>query len=451
MSRVLLISANFTSFPYPVYPIGLGYIARACEEAGHEALQADIQHDGFEGILGRVAEWNPDIIGLSIRNLDNCDSGHFQSSLEGICSLAEGIRSATDKPLVLGGSGFSLYPEPLLRRTGADYGIVGEGERKFTAFLEAHGRKRLPPRGELFMAAEPAPAPGFRSCLRSARLMAHYLRFGGVANVQAKRGCPYECAYCAYPLLEGKEFRCRDPRDVYEECRELTDVHKAEYIYFTDSVFNDPQDVYLGIAERFVREGFRCRWTAFFRPRRGWRGEEIDLLHRSGLECVEWGSDCSTDATLAAMRKGFDWGAVEESNNLFADRDIANGHYFIFGGPGETRETAAEGLENISRLRNSVAFAFTGIRIIPRTLVHRLALEEGVVGEDWDGLEARFYFAPGLGREEVDALIRQSFGEDICRIYPPTRKEEQIAALHRLGLKGPLWDYMLKARRRRRE
>ncbi|OGD12004.1 MAG: hypothetical protein A2Y86_01930 [Candidatus Aminicenantes bacterium RBG_13_62_12] len=451
MARVLLISANFTKFPYPVYPIGMGYIARACEAAGHDVDQEDIQLDGLESIISRVAEFNPDMVGLSIRNLDNCDSGNFKSSLEGVCSLVETIQAAAKKPLVLGGSGFSLYPEALMQRTGADYGIVGEGEHTFAALLQAWDRNRLPPPGMLFRAKEHTPALTFHSSLRSPRLMAHYLRFGGVANVQAKRGCPYECAYCAYPLLEGMEFRCREPRDVVEECCELVRRYQADYIYFTDSVFNDPGDVYLEIAEQLIREDLKCRWTAFFRPRKGWRPEEIDLLHRSGLDCVEWGGDCSTDATLAAMRKGFDWAAVEESNNRFADKGIANGHYFIFGGPAETRETAAEGLGNVSRLRHSVVFAFTGIRIIPRTLIHRLALEEGVVGADWDGLEARFYFSPGLRREDVDTLIRDSFGEDICRIYPPTRNEELIAALHRLGLKGPLWDYILKARRRKKE
>lgn len=450
MARALLISTNFTNFPYPIYPIGMSFIAEACSAAGHEAIQVDIQLEEFESLKTRIAEIDADVIGLSIRNIDNCDWANFSSSVEAICSFITMIRSVTKRPLVLGGSGFSLYPEALMRRTGADYGIIGEGEHKFVALLEAVDDNRLPPRGELFMAGKSAPAVTFSSPRRCSRLMEYYLQFGGIANIQAKRGCPYECIYCAYPLLEGSSFRCRDPQDVFEECRELVGRYGADYIYFTDSVFNDPAGVYLEIAERFVRHNLKCKWTAFFRPKKGWRDEEISLLHRSGLNCVEWGSDCLTDITLAEMRKGFDWSTVVESNNKFAKEGIANGHYFIFGGPGETSQTVADGLKNLSQLQNSVAFAFIGVRIIPRTRIYQMALAEEIVDTEWDGLEAQFYLAPGLNREAVDALVRKSFGEDICRIYPPTQNGELIAALHRRGLKGPLWDYMLKARRRKR-
>ena len=150
------------------------------------------------------------------------------------------------------------------------------------------------------------------------------------------------------------------------------------------------------------------------------------------------------------MHKGFTWSAVQESNDVFAEEGIANGHYIIFGGPGETRETVKEGLENLKKLRDSVVFAFVGIRIIPNTQIYRTALGEGVIDSQWDGLDEKFYLSPGLKWEVVDGLVRESFHGDICRMYPPTENEELISTLHRRGLKGPLWDLMLKARRRRR-
>jgi radical SAM superfamily enzyme YgiQ (UPF0313 family) len=448
MARTLLISANPLNIPFPVYPIGLGYIAQACSDAGHDAVQADIQLEEPDRLLARIGESGADIVGLSIRNIDNCDSANFCSSRDYYGHLVGKIRTVTDRPIVLGGSGFSLYAEALMRQTGADYGIVGEGEQKFVSLLNACDEHRMPPRGQLIAAPDSGPVKKFRSPLRDRRMVDYYLQFGGMINVQTKRGCPYECAYCAYPLLEGAFFRSRDENDVLEECREVLSRSGASYIYFTDSVFNDPQDFYLKIAEQFVKREIKTPWTAFFRPRTGWRKDDVRLLHRSGLDCVEWGSDCTTDATLSKMGKGFDWSAVEESNAVFAEEGIANGHYFVFGGPGETRATIAEGLKNIGRLNSSVVFAFIGIRIIPRTRIHKLAIADGIVAPDWDGLKEMFFLSPDVTWTEVDAAIRASFAGDVCRMYPQTGNEKIIAALHQRGLKGPLWDFKLKSRRR---
>jgi radical SAM superfamily enzyme YgiQ (UPF0313 family) len=448
MARALLISANVLNIPFPVYPIGLGYVARAAVDAGHEAVQVDIRLDPPDRFLARIAESGADLIGLSVRNVDNCDSSNFCSSRDYYRDLVAKIRTVTDNPIVLGGSGFSLYAEPMMRLTDADYGIVGEGERPFVALLDAWDSGDMPARGLVAPSSSSGPAGDFGSPLRERRLVEHYLQFGGMINIQTKRGCPYACAYCAYPLLEGEAFRYRDAEDVLEECQALSEREGAEYIYFTDSVFNDSRDHYLRIAEGFIRRGIKTKWTGFFRPRAGWRKEDARLLHRSGMDCVEWGSDCSTDATLAGMAKGFDWAAVEKSNAVFADAGIANGHYFVFGGPGETRDTIAEGLKNIARLNESVVFAFIGVRIIPRTRIHRLAVEGGLVGPEWNGLQEAFYLSPGVTWSEIDAALRASFAGDVCRMYPQTGNEKIVSALHQRGLKGPLWDFMLKSRRR---
>ncbi|HEX2695738.1 MAG TPA: lipid biosynthesis B12-binding/radical SAM protein [Acidobacteriota bacterium] len=448
MAKAVLVSANPTRFPFPIYPIGLGYIARACADAGHDATQLDIQLGGPEGLREWIAAARPDAVGLSIRNTDNCDSSDYASNVDYYAGLVQTIREVTDAPIVLGGSGFSLYPEALMLRTGADYGIRGEGEAAFVDLLSDLDAGRIPPRGRLYQSRRPNSPADFGAPLRPAQFVAHYLQFGGLMGVQSKRGCPFDCAYCSYPLLEGTLFRFREADDVVEEFLELIARDKASFIYFTDSVFNDPEDRFLKIAEGLARSGWEGKWTGFFRPRRGWRRDDIALLKRSGLECVEWGTDAGTDATLAGLKKGFDWEDVLESNNMFADQDIANGHFVIFGGPGETEASVAEGLSNLDGLRHSVVFAFLGIRIIPGTEVWRIAREEGLIADDWDSLRETFYFSPGLRREDVDAMIRRSFGGNICRIYPPAGGEALIAALHRRGLKGPLWDLVLKARRR---
>jgi len=189
---------------------------------------------------------------------------------------------------------------------------------------------------------------------------------------------------------------------------------------------------------------------AFFRPQR-FRREEVALLKLAGLAGVEWGTDCSTDATLGAMGKDFTWGEVEASNRLFALAGIPNAHFIMFGGPGETEDTAREGLANIERLEGCVVFAFRGVRILPGTGIHRRAVEEGVVAGGESLLEPRFYHSPEVTEDCLDAAIANSFAPRRDRIYPPGQDMERIQVFHRMGRRGPIWDLLLANGRKERK
>ena len=72
--KILLISANTITTPYPVYPLGLDYVANAITK-DHQVKIADINSMGDNDALGNVIiDFSPDIIGISLRNIDNTDS-----------------------------------------------------------------------------------------------------------------------------------------------------------------------------------------------------------------------------------------------------------------------------------------------------------------------------------------------------------------------------------------
>ncbi len=71
--KILLVSANTAESPFPVYPLGMSIVASALGRAGHEVIQFDFLHSGqsFEKLLRILMIQMPDIIGISIRNIDN--------------------------------------------------------------------------------------------------------------------------------------------------------------------------------------------------------------------------------------------------------------------------------------------------------------------------------------------------------------------------------------------
>jgi radical SAM superfamily enzyme YgiQ (UPF0313 family) len=273
-----------------------------------------------------------------------------------------------------------------------------------------------------------------------------YLSWGGMLNVQTKRGCPYRCAYCTYPTLEGRTYRFREPAEVAEEVMRAGREHGGKYIFFTDSVFNDVRGHYLEVAEALVRAGNTVPWCAFFRPQ-NLTAEAFELMKRAGLSAMEIGTDAASDETLAAMHKDFTFAEVEAANELAAAAGVPCAHFIIFGGPGESRQTLARGLANVERLHNSVVFAFSGIRVLPGTAMHRRAIDEGVMSPDQPLLAPFFYFSPQIGEAEVDATLKEAWRGRLDRIYPSSVMQERITHLHRKGHVGPMWDMLVRRRR----
>ena len=446
MARIFLLACNVTREPYPVYPLGLAMIAGSARRAGHEVMEWDLlsRPEPLEQTAARARDFRPGVIGLSLRNVDNTDSVENVSYVNHYRRVVEALRRELPTcPIVIGGAAVSLFPEELLRHTGADHAVAGEGEIAFNRLVARLTDHSLAPEQRVWRGQEALARGEFQGLERDPAAARYYLTEGGMLNVQTKRGCPHRCAYCAYPLIEGCQYRYRPAADVVDEIELLRKDYGADYFAFTDSVFNDAEGHYLQIAEEMVRRGLNIPWMAFFRPQRFTR-EEVALLRRAGLRSVEWGTDCSTNATLEGMQKDFTWDEVAESNRILAESGIAGAHFIIFGGPGETEETVREGLRNIEALCGCVVFVFRGVRIYPGTAVHRRAIEEGVIEPDRDLLPSVFYYSPRVTQDYIHSTVLESFGTRPDRIYPPTRGQEKIHAFHLLGFRGPIWDLILR-------
>ena len=91
--KILLISSNTTTSPYPIYPLGVSIIAAALTNAGHEVRQFDIlQHEDFLNALGQEIErFKPGLIGISIRNIDNVNLMNEQYYIETVKTIVKKI------------------------------------------------------------------------------------------------------------------------------------------------------------------------------------------------------------------------------------------------------------------------------------------------------------------------------------------------------------------------
>ena len=447
--KVLLISANTLCEPYPVYPLGLDYVADAL--AGrHEVRIVDLNADADDRFLPELLErFLPDIVGISLRNVDNTDRTDPRQFIKHHRRLIERVRSTSRARVVLGGSGFTLFPGEILAALGADYGIVGEGER-LVLLLEALENHEDPENipGVLTAAGAgtmPVPweGPFSRRFDPGSPHLAFYLKNGGMLNLQTKRGCGQKCIYCTYPYIEGTLQRLIDPAQVAQTARRLQDCG-AKYLFVTDSTFNSDVSHTLKVAQAFKKEGLSIPWGAFFMPSR-LPPDYFRILRDAGLTHVEFGTESLSDSMLTSYRKPYRTGNVFAAHRAAVEAGVQTAHYFLLGGPGERLETLEETLAGVEALERSVFFFFCGLRIYPHTRLYDIAVEEDQIRRGQNILEPVFYRSKDIDSEAIVRRVRsQAAGRINWVVGSGGRKAaDSLSRMHQRGHTGPLWEYLI--------
>ena len=112
-------------------------MAAATQKAGHDVqlLALPSKTEGEGRIRETIQQLCPDVIGISVRNIDDQNMNSPQFLLANIKNIVAVCRDASPASIVLGGAGYSIFPESVLAYLGADMGIQGEGEAAFPALL----------------------------------------------------------------------------------------------------------------------------------------------------------------------------------------------------------------------------------------------------------------------------------------------------------------------------
>ncbi len=451
-SRVLLVSPNRCSVPDPVFPLGLAHLGAALRRAGHRVRWHDalVESQPLETLL---AEFQPNLVGISLRNVDNVLLRTQEVYFEELNSLCSRIRQVVRCPIVLGGSGFSIFPEPLLRWSGAEYGIFGAGEAPLVSLVEA-----------LESGAEPRGIPGLvypsNGAVRRnpprwlqpslplseadlpAEVVSYYVNSTGTLNLQTQRGCSFRCCYCTYPLFEGRAHLRRAPEEIAEDFA-LAARLGARCLFVVDSVFNSSPRHVQETCEAILRRNVRLPWACFLRPQ-ALNADLMNLMVRAGLTYVEFGSDSLSDEVLAAYQKGLGFDDIRHAHQLARAAGIDCCHFLICGGPGETAQTLRESFDRSTQLEGAVFMTVVGMRVYPGTPLFERALAEGRFGPETSLLEPVYYISPALTPGEITRHLSDFASRSPNWIVgdPSPAFAKMVRRLRERGVVGPLWSYV---------
>jgi len=447
--RVALISANNYRIPYPVYPLGISYLYSylISRLPDYRFSLFDFNKGSFDDFAKFLCEGEFDHVCISLRNIDdtnifekNCFLAHYKEVMHTARQNSKGM-------ITLGGPGFSVFPDMIFNELLPDFAIKGEGEESLLQLITLldKGGDVTGIEGLVYRSGDGEIQINERKHYISApRLqmnpdwISYYFDRGGMLNIQTKRGCPFHCVYCSYPLIDGRKVRLLDARTVVANIEEMYYKQHVTYLFFTDSVFNISKEYNEELAHRLIESGMKVSWGAYFSPYRLTR-EELALYYKAGLTHVEFGTDSFSDTTLESYGKMFRYRDVVDRSKDCSDLGIFYAHFMILGGYGETEETLNETFEHSKEMGLTVIFPYVGMRIYPDTRLCEIALKEGLIKNRNELINPVYYVSKNI---DVSTLKSRALATGQKWIFPDEENEVLMERFRAKKKRGPLWEYL---------
>jgi radical SAM superfamily enzyme YgiQ (UPF0313 family) len=457
--NVLIIASNRNQQPVTVMPLGACIVAEAAEKAGHRVSVLDLmfEKNPLSTLEDELDKTNPDVVGISVRNIDNNDMKNPVAFFIELKPLMNSLRRRTKATIVLGGPAIAIMPEEFLRYTSADYAVLGNGDTVFPALLSTIERKDSLKdidgiawiEKDIFFKNGLSTAEFSASChvpdLHRWIDMKAYQSALSTVPIQAKRGCPYKCVYCTYAMSEGSEYHLCEPDSVAEEVRKLV-LSGMQDVEFVDNVFNSPYDHALAICESLIRAGIKARLQTVELNPKFVDKTLLGVMEKAGFVGVGITAESASDRVLEGLGKEYTSAQVYAAAESAQRSKIPFFWMFMLGGPGETERTVKETLHFAENRVSSkdVAFFNVGIRIYPGTELERIAREQGLLSLPAKEMFAPvWYFSPFLDKIWLFRTLAEAMNRHLNYINSDSLALPFLTRIHhlayKLGIKPPIW------------
>ena len=291
-------------------PLGILYIAAALEKGGIDVrvTPADILEMKTADILGEVADFNADLIGITITTENRFDTFHQAKAIK---------RAFPEKRIVVGGPHATLAGIDMMEHVGEiDLAVVGEGEETIidiASWMEAGASDAELSRIRGIIRRE-GGRPVFtgprsvRENLDDLPFPAKHLvpiekynfrwNVGGqaipAANIMSSRGCPFNCNFCSTPITWGRSVRGFSPERVIREIRWNMERFGARFIWFNDDTFNYSRERTERLCDLIMKERLNIRFEAEVRID-ALTYEQLARMRDAGAHYVSFGVEAGSE------------------------------------------------------------------------------------------------------------------------------------------------------------
>lgn len=207
-------------------------------------------------------------------------------------------------------------------------------------------------------------------------------------GVQTKRGCPHNCCYCIYTVVEGKQVRINPADEVVEEMRQLYDRGIRNF-WFTDAQFIPARKFIpdaIELLQKILDSGMKdIHWAAYIRAD-NLNPQLCDLMVKTGMNYFEIGITSGSQELVRKMRMGYNLRTVlQNCRDLKAAgfNDLVSVNYsfnVIDERPETIRQTIAyhrelEKIFGVDKVEPAIFF----IGLQPHTHLEEYAFEQNIL------------------------------------------------------------------------
>ncbi|MDA0263149.1 MAG: cobalamin-dependent protein [Chloroflexi bacterium] len=421
--RILLIATNRhdrlqSRMNAQPMPIGLAYIAGHLDHDRHEVKVLDLMfsEDHLADVEATVKEFQPQMVGMSVRNLSNHSYMNTIWALPISKEVIDRIRSVSDAVIVCGGPAFSILPSQCFEFLGADLGLSGDAGETFAALADRleigepdyhdlpglvyrkNGQTQM---NEGYCTSEFAKPPRLEDLD-----MARYNKAGFGIGILTKLGGFYYPTNASQAQINESGWRVIRPiSEVVAEVKEMKERFDMKKVFFVDNGFNLPLDHAKSLCRELIESKVDIRWNTCLAPF-NCDPELIGMMKEAGCGLVIMVNRAGNPGDMGSM--------AEENEQLAAvckmceDGDL---HYNIgktFGEPGETRESVDMKLDFLRGISPAMANLRVGVSVMPGTEVAVAAEREGLINDESELVKPTFYIAGGVKDWIVDYLKEQA-------------------------------------------
>lgn len=352
------------------FPLGLGYISSYMKSKGHDVLILDPEMQGIteDGLYDIINREDPGIIGLS----------SVTPNFSLACRMAKKIKSVSDAVIVYGGIHASTFSDRIIQNHPEfDIVVYGEGEETMAELAEvirsnSYSPERLKqikgicfrdsgsvnktPARRYIEDVDTFPFPDRDSIdLDVYKATGHIGVSSKVANVLTSRGCPARCTFCESFLTMGYKFRAHSAGYVLSELKQLKEKYGVEQVVFNDDTFTINYDRVKTICEGLINNNYNMKWFCFARVNTIRDIEMLRLMKAAGCVQINFGVETGDEDMMKSIKKGITLDQARKAFKLAHKAGIKTSAGFIFGFPGETRETIERTIKFAVELNPDVA------------------------------------------------------------------------------------------------
>jgi radical SAM superfamily enzyme YgiQ (UPF0313 family) len=415
--RVLLIATNqadryMDRMAVRPVPVGLAYVAAHLDTTRHTLQVVDLMFsaDAIQDATAAVRQFQPDVIGLSLRNLDNQSVLNTVWHIPAVRDLIDHLRLVSTATVVCGGPAFSILPAACFEYLAPDLGLAGDAAASFAQLVDCldSGTPYTALPGLVY-------SEGGQTVVREAHFTESFQTPPRLDLLDLRRydkagfgiGVVNKLAPYYYPTTDsksqttGENWRWRPAAAVVEEVRRLQRDYGIQKVFFIDSGFNVPPHQAKELCQALLQAGLRIRWNSYLQPGEC-DAELIAIMRQAG--CTLALLQGTTGYTAAPAELGEHLEQLGRLTSLCHQGGLPFTLSMSFGNPGETRRTVEQKLAFLHQVTPAFATLRVATRILPRTPLARQAIEEGIIREEADLLRPTFYLAAEVRAWLVDHL-----------------------------------------------